>query len=927
MAYDADPNTGFPVYDSYGYSSPWAQYGGTSDAAPQWAALIAIADQGRSLAGESALTGSQLLTDLYQLPSSDFNDTTTGSSTGSPSISASAGYDLVTGRGTPKANLIVPALVGQTNPAVTTHLAVSAPSTDTAGGTFSITVTAENGSNGTTSGYTGTIHFSSSDVAAGLPANYTFTAADAGVHTFTGLVLKTAGSQTITATDTSSSSITGSATVAVSAAAASQLVFGQQPTGQLVGATLSPTVTVKIEDAYNNVLTGDSTDKVTIALGTNPSGATLGGTTTATVSGGVATFGNLSLNLVGTGYTLVATSTATSSGVTSSTFNISANTVVTHLGLSTASSETAGNTFSLTVSGLNSANAAVGSYTGTIHFSSSDVAAGLPANYTFTSSDAGVHTFSGLVLKTAGSRTITAADTSSSSITGTATVSVTPNVATHLAFVQSPTSVVTGTAISPAVTVAVEDAYGNIVTSDSTDQITLVLSTNPTGATLSGTTTATVSGGIATFGNLSLSTIGTGYTLAASSGTLTGVTSAAFNVTAVPSSDADRGLRNQQHVQHRRQQPGKRLSVELRRPRRQRRPGDAVEQRLDLPQRLGRPGNARRKHLGLVPVHQHHDARAYFGFGASSSGTLSLVAAPNTNQLILQSNAGYGYTNLAVATQSFTAGTWYKMQVNWSTSGSITGQLYASNGTTLLSSVTATNTSVSSGGIAFRAIGAGSTYFDTVSESTLSSNSSSTSSTGTSAGSTSAGTGSTSTGGSSTGFGSPTGFGSWPWASSASTSTASSSTSGCPSSGQGTTTGTSVSTGSSVSTAISDPWQSSARGNAARRIDGALDRSGPGPRHLNRQPPTAQLHNCALHDCALHDCVLHDCALHNCALHDCALHDCALHDCAFHNCALHDCDSVRYDSVRCDCADPRLAGNAGKRHADRAASDGSRPAA
>ena len=80
---------------------------------------------------------------------------------------------------------------------------------------------------------------------------------------------------------------------------------------------------------------------------------------------------------------------------------------------------------------------------------------------------------------------------------------------------------------------------------------------------------------------------------------------------------------------------------------------------------------------------------------------MSLVAAPNTNQLILMSNAGYGYTNLAVANQTFTAGTWYRMQINWSTSGSITGQLYASNGTTLLSSVTATNTQISSGGIAF----------------------------------------------------------------------------------------------------------------------------------------------------------------------------------------------------------------------------------
>lgn len=43
-AYDSDPNTGFPVFDTYG-GSGWGQYGGTSDAAPQWAALVAIVDE------------------------------------------------------------------------------------------------------------------------------------------------------------------------------------------------------------------------------------------------------------------------------------------------------------------------------------------------------------------------------------------------------------------------------------------------------------------------------------------------------------------------------------------------------------------------------------------------------------------------------------------------------------------------------------------------------------------------------------------------------------------------------------------------------------------------------------------------------------------------------------------------------------------
>ena len=49
--------------------------------------------------------------------------------------------------------------------------------------------------------YTGTVNFSSSDFQAGLPASYTFTAADKGVHTFTA-TLKTAGSQSIRVSDT-----------------------------------------------------------------------------------------------------------------------------------------------------------------------------------------------------------------------------------------------------------------------------------------------------------------------------------------------------------------------------------------------------------------------------------------------------------------------------------------------------------------------------------------------------------------------------------------------------------------------------------------------------------------------------------------------------------------------------------------------------
>jgi hypothetical protein len=130
VAYDADPASGFSVYDSYNYGTiaPWVTLGGTSAGSPQWAALVAITDQGRALAGESALDGpSQLLPMLYKMPS-DFHDITSGTTTGSPNYMAGPGYDLTTGLGTPMANYIVPDLIYGAAPSTPTGLTASAVS-------------------------------------------------------------------------------------------------------------------------------------------------------------------------------------------------------------------------------------------------------------------------------------------------------------------------------------------------------------------------------------------------------------------------------------------------------------------------------------------------------------------------------------------------------------------------------------------------------------------------------------------------------------------------------------------------------------------------------------------------------------------------------------------------------------------------------
>jgi subtilase family serine protease len=100
VAYDADPNTGFAVYDSMPDSGVqgWQIAGGTSAGAPQWAGLFAIADQGRALAGKHSLdNAAQTLPILNALPATDFHVIT--------------GADAGTGRGSPFADQVIAGLV------------------------------------------------------------------------------------------------------------------------------------------------------------------------------------------------------------------------------------------------------------------------------------------------------------------------------------------------------------------------------------------------------------------------------------------------------------------------------------------------------------------------------------------------------------------------------------------------------------------------------------------------------------------------------------------------------------------------------------------------------------------------------------------------------------------------------------------------
>lgn len=201
----ADPITGVSIFltDPFGgiFFDGLMDIGGTSASCPMWAGLVAIANQGRDLKGLDSLDGpTELLPAIYNLPASDFTDITKGFSLSltvppTPPQVAIPGYDLVTGRGTPLANTLVPHLaeVGEDDPRMVS-VVVSAQSDDLTYGTsgtttYDVTVTRSS------AGGTFDVDLS---LLGGLPPGVTF-AFDVG-GTATNTLHFASGDQSLTAT-------------------------------------------------------------------------------------------------------------------------------------------------------------------------------------------------------------------------------------------------------------------------------------------------------------------------------------------------------------------------------------------------------------------------------------------------------------------------------------------------------------------------------------------------------------------------------------------------------------------------------------------------------------------------------------------------------------------------------------------------------
>ena len=238
---------------------------------------MAIVDQGRALAGESSLDGyTQTLPALYQLSSADFHDVTSGSNGG---YQAGPGFDLVTGRGTPVANLVVRDLIGGSS---TTG---KPPTIATAAKVVSSTST------------TATLSVLGSDpVSAASTLTYTWTATG-GTVTFS--ANGTNAAQNTTATFSQAGSYTFQVTVTnpLGLTATSQVAFTVVSTGTslsltpataTVAAKSTQQFSAKVLDQFGNALA--TQPKFTWSLGSSNLGSTISTTglfTAGTTAGSV----------------------------------------------------------------------------------------------------------------------------------------------------------------------------------------------------------------------------------------------------------------------------------------------------------------------------------------------------------------------------------------------------------------------------------------------------------------------------------------------------------------------------------------------------------------------------------------------------------------------------------------------------------------
>jgi hypothetical protein len=344
--------------------------------------------------------------------------------------------------------------------ALASSLSISNAGPVAAGNVADLTVTAKDGSGNTDAGYRGTVRLDSSDSTAllanpltVLPASYTFTSADNGVHTFE-VLLHVAGSQTVKVTDTATSSLTSTGTVNVVPGAVKVFAFSGVTSAVTAGNSQGFTVTA--QDAFANTVT-DYTGTIHFSSDDSQAGLPHNYPFVA-ADNGVHAFSATLRTAGNRTVTAVDTLDASATGSAGISVNSAA---ATHIGLGIAASGVAGSALDVTVTAQDPFGNTDPSFTGTVHFGSADLGATLPADFTFGTSDQGQHTFpAGVVLRKAGTESVTV--TTPTLQDGTNNVLVAPAPVSVLKVQPNfPTPAPAGTA--GTVTVTAQDNFGNTV--------------------------------------------------------------------------------------------------------------------------------------------------------------------------------------------------------------------------------------------------------------------------------------------------------------------------------------------------------------------------------------------------------------------------------------------------------------------------------
>jgi hypothetical protein len=318
-----------------------------------------------------------------------FNTTFTAAANGQlviPVTLTTAGTQTVFMTDTGNPLLTASTIVGVSPAAASALVVTNFPSPTTAGSLGAVLVTAMDPYNNVATGYRGTVHLMSSDLQAVLQGDHMFTAADNGRFAFAA-TLKTAGTQSITATDTT---ITGMQSgIVVTPAATSTFVVSGFPTPITAGTTGSFTVTAY--DAYGNLTPAyagtvhfTSTDPQATAGNGLPADSTLINGT-GTFSATLKTAGTQSITVTDTANP---GTTGTQAGI-----QVTPAAAVALVVAGFPSTALRMQAYSFTVTAVDAYGNVATGYTGTIHFFSDEDHADLPDDYSFTAADSGTHTF------------------------------------------------------------------------------------------------------------------------------------------------------------------------------------------------------------------------------------------------------------------------------------------------------------------------------------------------------------------------------------------------------------------------------------------------------------------------------------------------------------------------------------------------------